>query len=288
MVVVHDAAFEFAGVRAWHCSLQVAQRVRHLEHLPHKVHWPLRGEEAGESQRPVWTSPGRLPRQVRQKSVRVFASFVTSLIPFTRATDFTSHCVSCSSHLPAVRQAGGGLRLGSACHGGVREGDRSRRDWGETPHVQHLHQASSRDIWSHLHQSHLPESDRGHLAVVLLITNKELVTFTQSVWLNALSFFASSGPSWRTRQGHVSAICRHGEQAGWNRSSQSDLLLLLPDLWPTGEMDRPFNTVMRKHHSAQAHSLLGLLPGDGELLADLERVWNPPRERGHHSGNASD
>lgn len=34
----NNATFEFLGVRAWHCSLQVAQCVRHLEHLPDKVH----------------------------------------------------------------------------------------------------------------------------------------------------------------------------------------------------------------------------------------------------------
>lgn len=48
-------------------------------------------------------------------------------------------------------------------------------------------------------------------------------------------FFVHLGPSWWACQGHVSAICWHGEQTGWNWSSQSYLLLLFPDLWPKGE-----------------------------------------------------
>lgn len=84
-------------------------------------------------------------------------------------------CFSSSSNLPTVCQAGGGLRLGSTRHGCLREGDGSRWDWRETPHVQHLHQESSWNIWSHLYQSNLPESHRGHLALVLSIANKEWV-----------------------------------------------------------------------------------------------------------------
>lgn len=77
-IVLTDAAFSFLGIWAWHCSLQVAQCVWHLEHLPHKVHWPLRGEKAGKSQRFIWTSPGWLPRQVCQKCVRIMLiSFFT-------------------------------------------------------------------------------------------------------------------------------------------------------------------------------------------------------------------
>lgn len=70
-------------------------------------------------------------------------------------------CVLYSSHLPAVRQIGGGIWFGSTCHGCLWKSNWSSGNWGETPHVQHLHQESSWNIWSHIYQSNLPESNWG-------------------------------------------------------------------------------------------------------------------------------
>lgn len=112
------------------------------------------------------------------------------------------YCLWCSSNLPAVRQIGGGIRLGSARHGCLREGDGSSGDWGEAPHVQHLHQESGWDIRSHLHQSHLPEGNRGQLALTVdtylwpstpLTTIRQrslLAQFTQRIsWWSKTGFF---------------------------------------------------------------------------------------------------
>lgn len=41
------------GVRARHLAVQVAQRVRHLEHLPDQIHCPLWGPQAGAGAGPV-------------------------------------------------------------------------------------------------------------------------------------------------------------------------------------------------------------------------------------------
>lgn len=68
-----------------------------------------------------------------------------------------SHFALVSSHLPAVCQTGGGIWIGTTCHGRLRKSNAGSRWWGTTYHVQYIHQKSSWDLWSHVHKSHLPE-----------------------------------------------------------------------------------------------------------------------------------
>lgn len=58
-----------------------------------------------------------------------------------------------------------------------------------------------------------------------------------------LSFLISGSPWWAF-PGHVSTLRWHGEQTGRDRSCQSYLFLLLPDVWSQGE---PSVVLLRLH-----------------------------------------